>query len=257
MRLDEREEFHGPGGFVGASFLDGVLDVGLAWRPWQERRLEDRYLDTAPTTSARRGTETEYRDGVGDLEVSLSVRPILDLDWLHLAPFVSGRVPTAEVDVRLPARLEYGVALAISPPQQQVFSLHLNASGETLEKGDNAFLYRIGPSLAFELSPATVLRLFGYAKGREWEGRARSDLALDFGVQFILTDLFDHALLPDAIVIEVGASISLLEGGHRSPDLRRALRSKPIPPSQNTLHLLERHTDDRFQGVQGSIQLLF
>lgn len=258
VRMDERDEFHGPGVFGGASFLDGLFDVGFAWRPWQERRLEDRYLDTSPasSTSVPSGTQTDNQDGVGDLDLSFSVRPPLDLPWLHLAPFVSGRAPTAEVDVRLPARLEYGLAVAISPPQQQIFSLHLNASGETLEEGGNAFLFRVGPSLAFELGDSTVLRFFGYANGREWEGRAGTDLALDFGFQLALTDLFESWDHSAALVFEFGGSFSLIESRYRSQDLKRALRSKPVNGG-NSLQLLQRHPDERAEAIQASIQLLF
>jgi hypothetical protein len=195
--------------YAGASLL-GLADAAVRF-PFVYRR------DDTDLHGVREQFRARYDEGWGDLDVAGKVGLSLG-DWITVAPFAFGRLPTGEPDVRDLARFEWGAAATISVLNQYV-SVHGNVAGLTEEEGLQGFRYRLGVSLVPVATDPVLLRIYGYGDGLEYEGRANSDFDLDFGVQAILFKMF---------TVELGSSVRIVDAGYIDDTLKDTLRAEGI-----------------------------
>lgn len=195
--------------YAGAS-LFGVADAAVRL-PFVYRR------DDTDLRGLRDQLRARHDEGWGDLDVAGKVALSLG-DWITVAPFASGKLPTGEPDVRDLGRFEWGAAATLSVLNQYV-SVHGNVAGLTEEEGLQGFRYRLGASFVPVATDPLLLRVYGYADGLEYEGRANSDFDVDFGLQAVLFKLF---------TVELGSSVRIIDGGYIDDTLRDTLRAEGV-----------------------------
>ncbi|MGE0711599.1 MAG: hypothetical protein AB7N76_03710 [Planctomycetota bacterium] len=201
-KVQRELEQHELGLYVGASAL-GMIDVS-ARMPWVYRHERD---------DLRGLVDRVDRDhGWGDFDlagkVSLAVGPIV------LAPYLNGRFPTGEPQVKDLLRFEYGASATFSLFNDYL-SVHGNVAGLTKEKGFNALIFRAGASFVVWSDAALLVRVYGYGDGIEYGGRADTDLDLEFGAQALLFGIF---------TAELGFSTRLIDAGYIDDSTKRFLR---------------------------------
>lgn len=154
--------------------------------------------------------------GWGDVDLAGKIS--LELGPFDVAAYALGRLPTGEPEVRDLAELEYGVAASFT-----IFNHHLaahgNLAGLQVEKGLTALRYRVGVSFVILDFDTLLLRVYGYGNGIEFEGRADSDIDLDFGAQAILFGFLS---------VELGTSVRLLDANFLDDSAKKALRGQGI-----------------------------
>lgn len=201
-------EQHDVGAYVGVSAL-GLIDAAIRL-PFVYRR------DDVDLGNAVDQFKTRYDEGWANLDAAGKVS--FDLGPIALAPFVFGRIPSGEPDVRDLARFEYGLAATFSILDEYL-AVHGNLAGVQVEKGLQAFRYRAGASIVVLATDLVLVRVYGYGDGIEYEGRADSDFDLDFGVQAILLQMF---------TLEVGTTVRLVDAEFLDDDLKDDLTASGI-----------------------------
>lgn len=190
--VSRQREQHLFGFYAGGSAL-GLIDVSIRV-PWGYTR----------TKTNRKGAVDRAADtvrGWGDVEVAGKVA--YGLGPLTLSPFLYGRLPTGEPDVRDLGRFEYGLAGTFAVLNSYL-ALHGNVAGLQEEGGLSALRYRVGASFVVYSEPDLLIRVYGYQDGIEFEGHADSDLDAVGGVQ---------ALLWERITVEVSGTYRLHDSG--------------------------------------------
>jgi hypothetical protein len=198
-------EQHDVGAYVGVSAL-GLLDAAIRL-PFVYRR------DDVDLGNVVDQFKTRYDEGWADLDAAGKVS--FDLGPVALAPFVFGRLPSGEPDVRDLARFEYGVAATFSILDEYL-AIHGNLAGVQVEKGLQAFRYRAGASIVVLATDALLVRVYGYGDGIEYEGDADSDFDLDFGAQAILLGMF---------TVEVGTTVRVVDAEFLDEDIEGGLEA--------------------------------
>lgn len=200
--------------YAGASAL-GLLDAAIKL-PYVYDRDEVN----------RNGILSDFKDrdvGWGDVDVAAKVT--IGLGPIVLAPYLAGRFPSGEPAVRDLAQFEYGAAATLGLLNEHV-GLHANLAGLQVEEGLSALRYRLGVSFVPLAMDGFLLRIYGYGDGIEFEGRADSDIDLEFGVQTLIANI---------LTVELGVSVRLLDAGHLDDAVEEQLELQGI---------LDRHFDD-------------
>lgn len=198
----ERTTRHALYTVVGLS-LFGIVDAG-ARIPYLFES-EEQNVFGAPEP----GSDSDH--GWGDLDLAGKVT--LQLGWFSVAPYLLGRLPTAEPAVEDLAEFDYGASGTFAILSQYL-SFHGNLYGIQRETGLSALGYRLGLAGVPFASDPLLLRLYAYVDGLEYEGTADSDVDVVFGVQ---------AIVLESITAEIGVRLRVVDGGNVSDELRRAL----------------------------------
>jgi len=210
-RKADRHEFT----LYGGASLLGLIDAAA--------RIP--YLYTDDEINRRGLVDRDADEDIGWGDFDLAAKVALEVGPLDVAPFVFGRFPTGEPDVRDLAEFHYGAAATFSFFGDFI-AAHANLAGVQIEEGLSAFRYRFGVSLVGVATSALLVRVYGYLDGVEFEGRADSDIDLELGAQAILFEL---------ITVEVGASTRLLDSGFLDDSAKEALAGQNV---------FDRHFDD-------------
>ena len=99
-------------------------------------------------------------------------------------------------------------------------------SGFNREKGLAAVRFRLGAAFVVWADKLLTLRIYGYGDGIEYEGRAQTDIDVEFGAQAILFQF---------LTVELGGSIRLLDSNFLDDSAKAALRQRNV---------FDRHFDD-------------
>lgn len=214
LNANRTREVHDVGFYAGGS-LFGLVDVA-ARLPYSFRRDDNNIKGFRDFVERDRG----WADVDLAAKVSLNV-------WgpLTVAPYLHGRFPTGEPSVRDLLEFEGGVAATVSLFNHYL-AVHGNAGGFLQEEGLSALRFRAGASLVVWSDPGLLIRTYVYGDGIEYEGRANTEIDLEFGVQTIVFGF---------ISLEAGASLRLLDAGYLSKTAKRSLRQANV---------LDRHFDD-------------
>lgn len=209
-----RQQVHDLSLYAGGSIL-GLVDVS-ARMPWSYRKGKDNFQGLADTV--------EHDKGWADFDLAAKVSFNV---WgpITLAPYVHGRFAEGEPEVSELYEFEWGVAGSISLFNDYL-SVHGNVSGFNREKGLAAVRFRLGAAFVVWADKLLTLRIYGYGDGIEYEGRAQTDIDVEFGAQAILFEFLS---------VEVGGSIRLLDANFLDDSAKAALRSRNV---------FDRHFDD-------------
>lgn len=200
----ERHDVVAYGGVSALGLLDAAIRV-----PFVYRRDDTDLNGVADQFRAR------YDEGWADLDFAGKVA--INLGPIDLSPFVFGRAPSGEPDVEDLARFEYGAAATFAPIDY--FAVHGNLAGVQVERGGQAFRYRVGVSIVPFATDALVIRAYGYGDGIEYEGSADSDFDLDLGVQTIIMSIF---------TLEVGTTVRVEDAEFIDEELEEGLNAGGI-----------------------------
>lgn len=201
--------------YVGASAL-GLIDVS-ARLPYVFRRDENVLKGVADFADRDRGW--------GDFDLAGKVTLNFG-GLLSVAPFVHGRFATGEPSVRGLYEGTWGVAATLSIFNDYL-AVHGNVAGFHQEEGLSALIFRGGASFVLWSDDFLLLRVYGYADGIEYEGRADFDLDIECGAQAILFGF---------LTAEVGTSFRLKDAGYLDASAKTALR--------DGLGVFDRHFED-------------
>lgn len=182
-------------------------------------------------------------EGGGDLELALKVPVPMDAVGisraLRLAIYGTSRVEAGS-RTRQPSQGEAGVAISFFPWGSRV-EFHTNLAGFAREHGTLALSYRAGVAIASELSghgDAVVRAHFG-ASGREYEGRATSDLDLEGGLQLFVNQW---------LKLQLSGFYRVMDSGFREASYQRSL---------DRIGYTERHEENRVYGGTFSVGFVF
>ncbi|MEZ6188470.1 MAG: hypothetical protein R3F62_26145 [Planctomycetota bacterium] len=200
--------------YAGGSLL-GMIDVA--------GRVP--YLITREETNRFGLPDLSADDDYGWGDVDLAAKVSLSLGLIDAAVFATGRIPSGEPAVRDLGQFEYGLAASLTLFNHH-FAAHGNVSGLQVEEGLSALRYRVGASFVLLDFDALLLRVYAYGDGIEYEGRANSDIDVDFGVQAILFEF---------VSVELGTTLRVIDGNFLDKDTRRQLIQQGIT---------DRHFDD-------------
>lgn len=216
---------------AGASAL-GLVDVAIRG-PFEYTRYDDQLKGVGDDPAGQTAR------GWGDVEVAGKIA--IGFGPLVLSPYLWGRIPSGEPEVRDLARFEYGLAGTITLFNDYL-AVHGNVVGLQESGGLSAFRYRLGASFVVYSEPDLLVRLYGYQDGVEFEGEPTSDLDLEVGAQ---------ALLFDLITVEVGGTLRL----HHADRVDRATKRH----LQRDLGLTERAVveDAEVWGLRLAVGLAF
>lgn len=201
-------EQHDVSAYVGVSAL-GLIDAAIRL-PFIYRR------DDVDFDGVADQFRTRYDEGWANLDAAGKVA--FDLGPIALAPYVFGRIPSGEPDVKDLARFEYGLAATFSILDEYV-AVHGNLVGVQVEEGLQAFRFRAGASLVVFATDALLVRVYGYGDGIEYEGDADTDFDLDFGAQAILLQMF---------TVEVGTSVRVLDAEFLDDEFEDGLEASGV-----------------------------
>lgn len=203
--LSKQEQEHTLDAYLGVSFL-GLVDAAI--------RLP--YIISRKEKNNRKGlADVADLEDDGFANVDLAGKISLTIGPFDVAPFLYGRLPSGERDIRDFAELNYGGAATFSTLNGYL-SLHANVAGVQFEGGTAGVRYRVGLAFVLWASDSYLLRVFAYGDGIEYEGSGDSDIDAEFGVQGILFGL---------LTVELGVSVRLIDGGHVDDTIKREIRA--------------------------------